>query len=70
VIAILVESAAPLTAFGVISAVLLQANNSLEITSPALYVCDYLFQGLFLSFCVSSNNQIFQQLLFVDLLFS
>ncbi|KAJ2913703.1 hypothetical protein MD484_g6718, partial [Candolleomyces efflorescens] len=58
VVAILVESAAPLTIFGIISAILLQANNSLEITSPALYVCDYLFQGLFLSFCALSPHMI------------
>jgi hypothetical protein len=52
VIALLVESAAPLTIFGVIAAILQQISaNSNE--SSGYHVCGGLFEGLFYSFCVS-----------------
>jgi hypothetical protein len=58
VIAILVESAAPLTIFGIVAAILQQLTSK----STAGYVaCDTLFEGLFYSFCVSSNHQLPQQ---------
>jgi hypothetical protein len=60
VIAILVESAAPLAVFGIIAAITQQLGNSSRSTGPALFVCYYLFQGLFYSFCVSSKNQGFR----------
>jgi hypothetical protein len=49
VIAILVESAAPLTVFGIVAAILQQ----LTVRSPGFFVCQTLFDGLFYSFCVS-----------------
>jgi hypothetical protein len=52
VIAILVESAAPLTIFGIISPVLHQSGDKFN-ESPAFYAWAYLFDGLFYSFCVS-----------------
>jgi hypothetical protein len=60
VIAILVESAAPLTIFGVISAIL-QQFGAKSNQSPGYYVCVTLFECLFYSFCVSSNNKLPQQ---------
>ena len=56
VIAILVESAAPLTIFG-IAAAILQTVGDKAIASPGYLVCNNLFQALFYSFCVSSNTQ-------------
>jgi hypothetical protein len=50
VIAILFESAAPLTIFGVIAAILQLAAQSNR--SPAFFVFNPLFGGLFYSFCV------------------
>jgi hypothetical protein len=53
VIAILVESAAPLTIFGVITAMLQQlANRFRSSRSPGFWVCEALFESLFYSFCV------------------
>jgi hypothetical protein len=49
VIAILVESAAPVAVFGIVTAILQQ----LTMRSPGYYVCQMLFDGLFYSFCVS-----------------
>jgi hypothetical protein len=49
VIAILVESAAPLTIFGIASVIFSYHYN----TSAGLRVCASLFDGLFYSFCVS-----------------
>jgi hypothetical protein len=61
VIAILVESAAPLTIFGTIAAILQQLNA--RSTMPLeYYVCLPLFDCLFYSFCVSCNNQLPQQM--------
>jgi hypothetical protein len=61
VIAILVESAAPLTIFGVIAAIL-QCLATQSPRSPGFYVFETLFDGLFYSFCVSRNNQLPQQM--------
>jgi hypothetical protein len=52
VIAILVESAAPLTIFGIVAAILQQAGAKFNM-SPAFYACAYSFDGLFYSFCAS-----------------
>jgi hypothetical protein len=52
VIAILVESAAPLTIFGVIAAILQRLAAQFN-GSPGFYILDGLFEGLFYSFCVS-----------------
>jgi hypothetical protein len=52
VIAILVESAAPLTVFGIVAAILQQFGPKPN-QSPGYYVCQTLFDGLFYSFCVS-----------------
>jgi hypothetical protein len=52
VIAILVESAAPLSIFGVVAAILQQLGPK-STRSPRFYVFDTLFQALFYSFCVS-----------------
>ena len=57
VIAILVESAAPLTVFGIAAAILQQLAEQ-SATSPGYGVCETLFEGLFYSFCVSGNNQL------------
>ena len=51
VIAILVESAAPLTIFGIVAAIL-QQYSAKSHRSPAFYACNSLFDGLFYSFCV------------------
>jgi hypothetical protein len=56
VITILIESAAPLTIFGIVAAAL-QSGGSAAPKSAAFYVFNYVFQGLFYSFCVSSSNQ-------------
>jgi hypothetical protein len=47
VIAILIESAAPLAIFGIVSAVFQELSGSLakKVASPGFIVCDYLFQG-------------------------
>ncbi|KAJ2923594.1 hypothetical protein H1R20_g13500, partial [Candolleomyces eurysporus] len=58
VIAILIESAAPLTIFGIIAAILLQLEDSLIGKSAGYFVCFYLFQGLFYSFCALSPHMI------------
>jgi hypothetical protein len=51
VIAILVESAAPLTIFGIVAAILQQLSGKSNLTGN-YYVCQVLFDGLFYSFCV------------------
>ena len=56
VIAILIESAAPLTVFGIIAAALQQSRSSPLRTTPGFIICTYLFDGLFYSFCVSSDS--------------
>ena len=56
VIAILVESAAPLTIFGIVAAIL-QQSSARSTKSPAFYACGHLVESLFYSFCVSSNHQ-------------
>jgi hypothetical protein len=53
VITILIESAAPLTVFGIISAILQQLKTSGIRQSPEYFVGAKLFEGLFYSFCVS-----------------
>jgi hypothetical protein len=53
VVAILIESAAPLTIFGIISAILQQLNSSMRYLTPGFFACSYLFDALFYSFCVS-----------------
>jgi hypothetical protein len=60
VIAIPIESAAPLTIFGVIAATLQQLGGSSSTlsSSPGSYVFANLCQGLFYCFCVSSDNQL------------
>jgi hypothetical protein len=58
VIAILVESAAPLTISGIIAAVMGPQTSM----SPGFYACKSLFSGLFYSFCVSSNNPLADQM--------
>jgi hypothetical protein len=63
VIAILVESAAPLTIFGIVAAMVQQVDTK-SIRSPGFYVFDFLFQGLFYSFGVSSNHQLPPQISF------
>jgi hypothetical protein len=58
VVAILIESALPLTASGVIAGALLLAIAS-NLPPPAGYqVCLDIFYGLFYSFCVSSIAQV------------
>ena len=57
VIAILVESAAPLTIFGLVVAILQQFGAKYS-KSPGFYVCVTLFEALFYSFCVSSKNEL------------
>jgi hypothetical protein len=58
VVVILIESALPLTAFGVIVGALLLAIAS-NLPPPAGYqVCLDIFYGLFYSFCVSSRVQV------------
>lgn len=55
VISILIESAAPLTVFGIIGAILQQVDaydDGIQ-KSPAYFVCLNIFVGLFYSFCVS-----------------
>jgi uncharacterized membrane protein len=53
VIAIMIESAAPLTVFGIIAAILQQVNVSLPRKSAGFYIALYIFYGLFYAFCVS-----------------
>lgn len=52
VIAILVESAVPLTIFGIIAAIL-QNLTARFGRSPGFHACRSLFEGLFYCFCVS-----------------
>ncbi|RXW21395.1 hypothetical protein EST38_g4455 [Candolleomyces aberdarensis] len=59
VITILIESAAPLTIFGIITAVTsLLFTGGLVKESGGSLVCVYLFQGLFYSFCALSPHMI------------
>ncbi|RXW14991.1 hypothetical protein EST38_g10862 [Candolleomyces aberdarensis] len=52
VVAILIESALPLTVFGIIAAILMGIlDASTSRPSEELLVCYHLFFGLFLSFC-------------------
>jgi hypothetical protein len=57
VLAILVESAAPLTLFGIVSAALQQFYAYRQPRTPGFYVAGYFFDGIFYAFCVSSGNQ-------------
>ncbi|KAJ2936318.1 hypothetical protein H1R20_g779, partial [Candolleomyces eurysporus] len=52
VVAILIESALPLSVFGILAAVMQQLGDSVARTSVGFLVCDPLFAGLFYSFCV------------------
>ena len=63
VVAILVESAAPLTIFGIIAAILQRTQSAM---SPGFNVCESLFDGLFYSFCVSSNHPPLTNVIFSD----
>jgi hypothetical protein len=60
VVAILIESAAPLTIFGIITAGLKYSNQ----TSSGISVGTAVSEALFYSFCVSPNNQLPQQMPF------
>jgi hypothetical protein len=57
VIAILVESAAPLTVFGIVAAIMQQLYPRSN-KSPGYYVFEALSECFFYSFCVSSNNEL------------
>ncbi|RXW15097.1 hypothetical protein EST38_g10758 [Candolleomyces aberdarensis] len=57
VVAILIESALPLSVFGIIAAALLLVVNS-STSAAGPMVCFYLFDGLFFSFCVLSPHMI------------
>jgi hypothetical protein len=57
VIAILIESAAPLAVCGIVAAILQQLTPQYS-TSPGYSACRLLFEGLFYSFCVSSVNEL------------
>jgi hypothetical protein len=61
VIAILIESAEPLTVLGIIAAILQHLTGSRFRSSPGYFVCRYLFDGLFYSFCVSSGYRNMQK---------
>ncbi|RXW12551.1 hypothetical protein EST38_g13305 [Candolleomyces aberdarensis] len=59
VITILIESAAPLTIFGVINAaMILRVGNALSAHPAAIIVCSTLFDGFFYSFCALSPHLI------------
>ncbi|RXW17397.1 hypothetical protein EST38_g8450 [Candolleomyces aberdarensis] len=58
VVAILIESALPLSLFGILAAVMQQLGNSAVGTSVGFLVCDPLFAGLFYSFCTLSPHMI------------
>jgi hypothetical protein len=58
IIAILIESAAPVTVFGIIAAIL----QRVDLGPPAFIVCRSLFDNFFYSFCVSPGFQAFQQM--------
>jgi hypothetical protein len=62
VIAILIESAAPVTIFGIIAAILQRIGVALPGRPPAFIVCRSLFDSFFYSFCVSPGFQAFQQI--------
>jgi hypothetical protein len=57
VIAILVESAAPLTVSGIVAAIMQQLYPRSN-KSPGYYVCEALSEFFFYSFCVSSNSEL------------
>jgi hypothetical protein len=61
ILAILVESALPLTLFGVITAVMQQTSRIRSSQTAGFYVCDTLFTGLFYSFCVGLDFQVSYQ---------
>ncbi|KAJ2926143.1 hypothetical protein H1R20_g10959, partial [Candolleomyces eurysporus] len=60
VIAILIESAAPLALFGLITAVTIlgQITGTMNDSSEGVIVCMVLFDGLFYSFCALSPHMI------------
>ncbi|RXW18592.1 hypothetical protein EST38_g7264 [Candolleomyces aberdarensis] len=58
VIAILIESAAPLTIFGVATAILNSLWASVTHKSLGILVCSYVFDGFFYSFCALSPHMI------------
>lgn len=55
-IAIIIESAAPLTIFGIIVAALRESGIPLLDASPGFVACTALFDGLFYLFCVSLHR--------------
>ncbi|KAJ2915209.1 hypothetical protein MD484_g5191, partial [Candolleomyces efflorescens] len=61
VITILIESAAPLTIFGIIVGILQQIRHAEFLRSPGWIVCRYLFECLFYSFCGLSPHMIIFQ---------
>ncbi|RXW14445.1 hypothetical protein EST38_g11410 [Candolleomyces aberdarensis] len=60
VIAILIESAAPLTIFGIITGAIAlgRVSGALANNSGGIIVCRVLFEGLFYSFCKLSPHMI------------
>ena len=62
VIAILIESAAPLAILGIIAAILQQLGGSISHKSPAFMTCEYLFECFFYAFTVSASNRAFEQI--------
>ncbi|KAJ2921030.1 hypothetical protein H1R20_g16063, partial [Candolleomyces eurysporus] len=58
IVAILIESALPLTLFGILAAVMQQLGDSAVGASVGFLVCEPLFSGLFYSFCALSPHMI------------
>ncbi|KAJ2931236.1 hypothetical protein H1R20_g5888, partial [Candolleomyces eurysporus] len=58
VVAILIESALPLSVFGLITAILQQNGKPRSSLSAGYSVCDALFAGLFYSFCSLAPHMI------------
>jgi hypothetical protein len=67
VMAILIESAAPLTVFGIVSAIMQQLSSARIYKSPEFYACGASLQALFYAFCVSPDA--LRQKLVVDISF-
>ncbi|RXW12434.1 hypothetical protein EST38_g13418 [Candolleomyces aberdarensis] len=58
IVAILIESALPLSVFGILAAIMQQLGDSKARASVGFLVCDPLFSGLFYSFCALSPHMI------------
>jgi hypothetical protein len=63
VLALLIESALPLSLFGIISSTLQQKLTNASQETDGFLVCYALFTGLFYSFCVSSKYGVFSRTL-------